>query len=143
MEFTLLIITAFIIWFSTVWIAVISLLSFISGWSALGRSYPAGFSGDNILISKFPMSSIKLGFVNYRSCITISFTGTGIKIEIMKLFSLKHKPLFIPYDKISGVKKGRVSASFTEFMIGTKKILFFGKPGDELFSRLCPPGAPI
>ena len=97
MTLTLLIICAFIVWFSSIWVAVLSLLSFIGGWKKLSRLYPATSNGINAVSTKFTMSSIKMGFVNYRSCVHIISPKTGFYLKSMKIFSIMHKPLFIPY----------------------------------------------
>jgi len=136
MQFTILVTAAFIIWFTSIWIAVLSLLSFIGGWNSLRKLYPLTLSARDGNAVKYPMSSMKLGFVNYRYCTNISFTGTGIILEMIKIFSVKHKPLFIPYNKISGAKKGKIFSTFTEFMIEGKKGVIYGEAGDELYSRI-------
>ena len=137
MKFTLFIIAAFIIWFSSIWVAVLSLLSFIGGWKTLSRLYPLTFASEGHNAVKYSMSSIKMGFVNYRSCVNVFFTETGIIFKIMKIFSVMHKPLFIPYDKISEAQQGKLFIStYTSFIIENKKITIYGKAGDELFLRL-------
>jgi len=142
MKLTLIIIAAFVIWFSSIWIAVLSLLSIIGGWKTLSRIYPLSLNGRESNTVKYSMSSMRMGFVNYRSCVTISFTGTGIILETMKIFSIMHKPIFIPYTKISGIKKGKLFFStYTSFIVENKKIVIYGKAGDELFSRLSTAGS--
>jgi hypothetical protein len=136
MKLTLLIIAAFIIWFSSLWVAVLSILSFIGGWNSLSRLYPLAPSEKNNAAVKYSMSSMRLGFVNYRSCAGISFTGTGVIFEMMKIFSIMHKPLFIPYSAISEAEKGKFFTTYTKCRVENKKIIIYGKAGDELFSRL-------
>jgi len=137
MTLTLIIIAAFIIWFSSLWVAILSLLSFIGGWNRLSRLYPLK-STDNISHSeRFSMSSMKMGFVNYRSCIHISFTETGLIIEALKIFSIMHKPLFIPYNKISDTLSGKFFfTTYTAFTVEGKKIAIYGKAGEVLSSRI-------
>lgn len=136
MMLTAVIIAAFIVWFSSLWVAVLSLLSFIGGWKKLSRLYPLKSSDKNNTARKYSWSSIKMGFVNYRSCINISFTGTGIILETIKIFSIMHQPLFIPYNKITDLQKGKFFITFTSFILGEKKITIYGKAGEEIFSRL-------
>jgi len=90
----------------------------------------------NNIAAKYSFSSIKMGIVSYRSCINISFTGNGIILEAMKIFSIRHKPLFIPYNKIQGAQKGKAFSTYITFTIENKKITIFGKAGEKLFSRL-------
>jgi len=137
MSFNLFIIVAFIIWFSSLWISIMTLLSFIGGWKKLSRLYPLTLSSAGVSKVKYSMSSMKMGLVNYRSCSVISLTETGIILEIIKLFSISHKPIFIPYGKITGAEKGKYFFStYTRFTVDDKKIIVYGKPGDELYSRL-------
>jgi hypothetical protein len=136
MRFTLLIIAAFIIWFSSLWVAILSILSFIGGWNALSRLYPLSASERNNAAVKYSLCSMKLGFVNYRSCANISFTETGVILEMMKIFTIMHKPLFIPYSRISGAEKGKFFTTYTQCSVENKKIVIYGKAGDELFARL-------
>ncbi len=141
MTLTLTIIAAFIIWFSSLWVAILSLLSFVGGWNRLSRLYPLK-STDNIgHPERFSMSSMKMGFVNYRSCLNISFTETGLIIEAMKIFSIMHKPLFIPYNKISGTQSGKFFfTTYTAFTVEGKKIALYGKAGEVLLTRISLPG---
>lgn len=137
MMLTLLIISAFIVWFSSLWVGVLSLLSLIGGWKKQSRIYPLKSTDKADNAVRYSMSSLKMGFVNYRSCVNISFTETGIILETIKIFSIMHPPLFIPYYKISDAQQGKFFITYTSFRIGDKKITIYGKPGDEIFSRLC------
>jgi len=136
MEFTIIIIAAFIIWFSSIWIAVLTLLSIIGGWKALSTLNPVKPADRNIHDARYSMSSLKLGLINYRSCVNVFFTETGIIFDIMKIFSIMHKPVFIPYNKISGAAAGKFFSTYAEFKVDGKKIILYGKAGDELLSRL-------
>ena len=120
MMLTAVIIAAFIVWFSSLWVAVLSLLSFIGGWKKLSRLYPLKSSDKNNTAQKYSMSSLKMGFVNYRSCVNISFTETGIILETIKIFSVMHPPLFIPYYKITDAQRGKFFITFTSFKAGDK-----------------------
>ena len=136
MKFTIFIIMAFIVWFSSIWVAVLSLLSFIGGWKYLARFYPLKSTDKESSASKFFMCSIKMGYISYRSCINISLTQSGMIIETLKIFSMMHKPLFIPFSKISEVQNGKSILTCTEFKIDDKKIVIYGKAGEELFSKI-------
>ena len=79
-----------------------------------------------------------MGLFNYNSCVTVSFTDKGIILEVMKIFSFMHKPVFIPYNKINGAERKKFLSLYTEFIIEDKTIAIFGRAGEELFSRLNP-----
>lgn len=136
MKTTLLIIAAFIIWISTLWTAVLSVLSIVGGWRKLSILYPLKFRDRDSSPLRLPMSRIKMGFINYNSCVNILFTETGIILEIMKIFSFMHKPVFIPFDKITDAARKQFLSSYTEFTVEKIKIAVFGKAGEELFSKL-------
>jgi len=136
MKLTLVIIAAFIIWFCSVWVAVLSLLSIIGGWKTLGRLYPLTFTEMKNRALKYSMSSVRVGFVNYNYTVNIYFAEAAIILETIKIFSVMHKPLIIPYNRITGVERGKVFSTFTKFIVDDKKIIIYGKAGDELYSRL-------
>jgi len=143
MTLTLIIIGSFIVWFSSLWVAILSLMSIIGGWKGLSRIHPLTPDVLNEHAVKYSMSSIKLGLINYRSCVNVSFTETGIIFEIIKIFSVRHKPLFIPYNKIANVENGRNFFTYTKFIIDGKRIVLYGKAGDELLSRFPSAGSSI
>ena len=138
MTFTLFVITAFIIWLASIWTAILSLISIIGGWKALSVLYPPDPSQKNDHGVKYSMCSIKLGLITYRYCINIFFTDTGINLDVIKIFRVMHKPVFIPYDRISGAEKGKSLNTYTKFKADGKTIMIYGNAGEELFSRLNP-----
>lgn len=137
MKLTIIIVAAFIVWFSSLWIAVLSVLSIVGGWKKLSGIFPLSPYNRTDTVVKYSMSSIKIGLINYNSCALVSFTESGIIIEMIKIFSVMHKPLFIPYERMSGARRGKVFFSmYTSFTVENKTIMIFGKPGDELCERL-------
>ncbi len=136
MKLTIIVISAFIIWFFAVWTSVVALISIIGGWKTLSVLYPADRELKNDSEKKFSFCSIRLGMVGYRSCINIYFFNDGIMFEVMKIFRVMHKPVFIPYNRITGIKKGKFITSYIEFSVDQKKVIIYGKAGAELFSRL-------
>ncbi len=137
MKLTLIIIIAFIVWFSSLWVAVLSIMSIIGGWNKLYRIYPLSLNEVTHDLVKYSMCSLKIGLINYNACAKISFTGRGFILEMMKIFTVMHKPLFIPYEMISDAKRGKIFFStYTSFTIENKTIVIFGKAGDELHTRI-------
>lgn len=133
---TILFITvAFFIWFASLWVSILSLLSFIGGWNKLSRIFPVSLPDRETATVKYSMSSLKIGLVSYRYCTAITFTGTGIILEMPKIFSIMHKPLLIPYNRISDVRKRENFSASTEFTAGEKKILIYGKAGEKFYSE--------
>lgn len=135
MTITFIIIAGLIIWFVVLWTLVMSLMSIISGWRKLSLLYPAPQTVNDDSSLRFSMCSLRMGFISYNSIADITFTHSGIVFKVMKIFSFMHKPIFIPYEKISDVENGRKFFTFTSFRLGGKKIHFYGRPGEELYSR--------
>jgi hypothetical protein len=139
MTLTFIIITGFILWFTLLWIFVLSIMSVIGGWKKLSRLYPPPLSHASGSAVKFSMCSAGLGFVRYRNIVNITFTQTGIIMEVIKIFSFMHRPVFLPYEKMKEAQKGKFFSTYIKFMIEDKKITIYGKAGDELFSRIPDP----
>lgn len=133
MNTVILIVIAFIVWFGAVWTSVLTLLSLIGGWRKLSLTYPASLSAVTRDGERFPYVSARFGFINYRSCVSITFTETGILFTVMKLFSIMHSPIHIPYSKISGIEKGKLFLTYTGFSVDGKKILLYGEAGERLY----------
>ncbi len=136
MNNVILVIIAFIVWFAAIWTSVLTLLSLIGGWKKLSNRYPVTLSAGSSQGERFTMASARFGFVNYRSCVNITFTETGIIFSLMKIFSIMHRPIFIPYVKISGVERGKLFLPFTRFTVDGKKISVYSDAGERLFQRL-------
>jgi len=105
MTITFIIIAGMIIWFIILWTLVISILSIISGWRKLSILYPDPLMPEDESSVKFSMCSLKLGFISYNSIVHITFTGYGIILRVMKIFSFMHKPIYISLMKKSPVWK--------------------------------------
>lgn len=136
MALTLIIITAFIIWFIILWTLIVSMLSMISGWKKLSSLYPADSSVCNGYCTTFRFSSIRLGLISYNNIAAVILTETGIILRMIKIFSFMHRPIFIPYEKITDIDNGGLFITRTGFRVSGKKILIYGKAGNVLFSRL-------
>jgi hypothetical protein len=138
MTLTLILIIGLAIWFVFLWTLVMTLLSLISGWRRFSLLYPAPVTaGDNTSL-KFSMCSIRVGLISYNNIADVIFSHSGIVLKVMKIFSFMHKPIFIPYEKITDVMQGRKFFIYTSFKVDGKKIFFYGKPGEELYSRMSP-----
>jgi hypothetical protein len=136
MTLTFILIAGLAVWFIILWSLVISLMSMLSGWRSLSRMYPAPVPGDSGQKRIFSMCSIRLGFISYNNIAYITFTDTGIILKVMKIFSIMHRPIFIPYAKITGAAKGKTFFTYTGFNLDGRKIYVYSRAGEELFSRL-------
>ncbi len=89
----------FPVFFIGMWVFVSFLLSLFGGWRNLGSIYLAdgNFAGE-----KFYFQSLKMGFVNYNSCVNIGVNENSIYISVFPIFRVGHPPLRIPLSEIQG-----------------------------------------
>jgi hypothetical protein len=74
---------------------VVKLISFVGGWAALGRQFPAGarpVSGE-----EHRWVSGMVGSARYRGTLTLHLAQDGLFMETGRLFSIGHPRLFIPW----------------------------------------------
>lgn len=87
----------FLIGFPLFWIAIVLLLSRLSGWHRLSERYRAHapFAGET-------QSGCHgmLGRVSYRGTLTLGANDMGLYLAVMKIFATGHPPLFIPWTDI-------------------------------------------
>ena len=93
----------FPIFFIIMWCGVCFLLSRLSGWVSLAQhfrfkqSFPA---------ERKHFRSGMVGWVGYRSCLTVGINHEGLYLAVMPLFAIGSPPLFIPWRNVTGIKKG-------------------------------------
>ena len=80
----------FPVFFAAMWIAVSSLLSRMGGWNSLGEYYRSAgaFSG-----KKWHMQSLRVGMVNYGSCVTLGADLSRLFMSVMFIFRIGHPNL--------------------------------------------------
>lgn len=139
MKTGLLIAAAFIVFFTFLWSNILALLSLIGGWRKLSLETPASETKYPGSVT-FSFQSVRLGFVNYRSCVRTCFTDAGVIFSTIWPFTFMHSPFIIRYEKISGVKEGDFFGPYVEFTAEDKKIRLTGKSALELGKRIMAPG---
>ena len=94
-----LIIAGFFPAFILLWVGVILLLSWLSGWNALGKHYRevTPFEGERLQM----VSGRLRNGVNYRAVLTMGANSEGISLTVFFPFRIGHPPLFIPWSEIS------------------------------------------
>ncbi len=88
-------------------VLVLLIISRISGWRELAEHYPDQNLGSQANKKYFVYARLKR-FVNYNGILVLESTSTGLRVRMLKLFSLGHPAFFIPWSDISFVeaKKG-------------------------------------
>jgi hypothetical protein len=99
-------------------IAVLMLLSFMSGWRSLARQFRSSVppSGDRF---RFATGSLGSRFfpVSYSNCLTLTVGGGGIHLAVLSPFRPFHPPLFIPSAMIESVVEKRSLFGHTRIRI--------------------------
>ena len=88
--------------FISLWCGLCWLMSRISGWSALAKKFRAAhpFVGE-----KRHLQSGALGWVNYRSCLTVGVGREGLYVSVLPLFAIGSPPLIIPWSSMHDIAK--------------------------------------
>ena len=114
----------FPLFFVLLWLAVTTILGFISGWFALMKSYPD--RSENPLRT-FATQSGYMGLVSMRSILNLSVCPSGLRVGMMRIFGVFCRDFFVPWNAINVTRKDRVlwkeaKISFGQPAIGTLTI---------------------
>lgn len=119
------------------WIGIIQLIARSSGWKKLADSYPMR-RGALMAGKQFTWQSLRLGnFSSYSAVATVTITHEGIGLELMKLFSMGHSPLFIPWHRTEKTESGTAPFPWFSFWIDGTRIVIMGKSATEA-ARIVP-----
>jgi hypothetical protein len=106
---------AFVARFVGGWLAVTSLLGFISGWFRLQLHYQT--SGETPLRT-LRAESGWMGIIRFRGCLVLSACQSGLRVAVWPLFGPLEKPFVVPWTEIH--------AQHVPAMFGAKAQLSFG-----------------
>jgi hypothetical protein len=127
-----LIIPAFFVCFGLFWSLIVFLIAHIGGWAGLARAYPATLPPQG---RSWTWTSAKFGLVaNYRNCVNVTVSNTGIDLRPVIFFRIGHKPMLIPWHAIAEARRSDLyftSALRLEIKDGSdgaKRITLYGKP---------------
>lgn len=85
-------------WIAFVTVAVMYVISRVSGWILLSRRFTA--SGE-YMVETWSWQSARLrGWCNYNNCLRIGASPQGLYLAVMQPFGFFHPPLFIPWTEI-------------------------------------------
>lgn len=99
---TLLAIAGFAIGFPLFWMAIVSLIARVGGWSELAKRFGSDAPAEGDL---FTWCSARLRmFCNYSNCLRVTVSDAGIHIRTLIFFKVGHRPLFIPWQAVQDLK---------------------------------------
>lgn len=87
----------FSIFFVTLWIFILWIFSYVSGWRRLAERYRhrSDFQGEFIRFQ-----TARMNLVNYKNVLHLGLSRQGLYLNQMVLFGLFHKPVLIPWEEI-------------------------------------------
>jgi hypothetical protein len=117
-----LILVLFPLFFVSLWVFILFVLSFVSGWRRLASRYhwPKPFRGK---VAYF--QTARLNWVNFRSALEIGANEQGLYLAPMIFFRLFHQPLLIPWSEIE-------AKPFNRFLFKGQRLTFRSFPGIKL-----------
>lgn len=92
----------FFLFFISMWLGVLIILSYGSGWKELARYYR--YQNEGVSKKRYCQWA-NVGGVSYKGCMTIGGNEQGLYLSILFLFSFGSSSLFIPWKDIRIVKK--------------------------------------
>lgn len=97
----------FLVVFPLFWMAIVFLISRMTGWARMARRF--GVSSDRKFSGEgFGWSSAQFNLLGgYSNCLDIVVSRHGIYIRPVWLFRIGHEPLLIPWAAIAGIEVGR------------------------------------
>jgi hypothetical protein len=109
------VIPLFVVCFSALWLFVCALLSWISGWRALGQEYRCDvkFAGPT-----WTWQTGHMRGVGFRNTLTVGAERRGLYLAMMLPFRFCHPPLFIPWSHITVTPKRGLFISGMQFLLG-------------------------
>lgn len=116
----LTLVAALIVFLPAFWCAIVVVLSHVSGWQKLAKSYGAHSSPHG---RRFTGQSGKVGVVSYRNTITVCVAPEGLFLSLPVLIRVGHKPLFITWSAISNQKPMKILwYSAIRFQVGSPAV---------------------
>lgn len=141
MEPGIMVMIVYPLFFILIWLFSIALMSYLGGWQRLRRNYPplgTDEQGEVIGGTTFKFQTMQLGmFTRYKSILHITVFKEGILIKPFVLFSLFHKPIFLPYTQmINPQYKKFFRGRYLDFKVDGKKIYIMGASVQAILSHL-------
>ena len=96
-----------------IFLTVLGIIYFISGWKELSQNYP--FLSGSKPTKIYAWKSAKISLVNFNNCINFGITPFGLYIKPIKIFTFGFmKPILIPWNQITWKKRTSLGFSIME-----------------------------
>ena len=90
---------AFIVFFLVMWVGIVKIVSFVSGWNILTKLYK---KQDEFTGKKWHFQSLSSNSANYSGCVTFGANNEDMFIGVLFPFRVGHPDLVIPLREITG-----------------------------------------
>lgn len=114
----------FVLFFVTLWCAVIFLIGRISGWALLAKRFRSDtrFSGQ---LWTWQSARFRWG-CNFNNCITVGGDPSGLYLSMLFLFRIGSPPLLIPWQEVT-IRQRRTTLffQFVELQLGREEQIPF------------------
>jgi hypothetical protein len=110
-----------VLFFLWVWFMICLVVSWLGGWTALGRLYAVR---EHLEGTTFRWQNAMFGCINYSNCLTMRVSPAGLYVAVFPFFRMGHPPLLIPWTDITDLREkpqmfGRVAdATVGEPVVG-------------------------
>jgi len=131
-----LIVVGFLAAFSALWLAITSLLGWMSGWGRLERAFP---DRPEPSIETLTFQSVRVRGVNYNNCIRFELCATGLRVSVLRLLGPFQRPFFVPWSQIRAERTSGLFLNYVTLAFGMR-----GKGGmvirERAFERMAAVG---
>ena len=121
-----IVVPAILVTFTGLWLFVITILSYVSGWAALAKRYASSgdFEGS---IWKWQSGSMRA--TNFNSCLTIGASARGLYLALIAPLRFRSPALLVPWNEIAVSRKQRFLMQMVCLELGRElKIPFWIRP---------------
>ena len=116
----------FLVSFVGIWVLVVIILSYVSGWASLAKWYefPGAFEGEIWNWQSGTMRS-----TNFNSCLKIGASVRGLYLAVIAPLRFRNPALFIPWDEVAVSRRKRFLMEVVRLELGRElKIPFWIRP---------------
>jgi len=117
--------------FIAMWVGLMWAFSLIGGWGSLAKHYKTDESFSGV---KTHMQTVRVGPINYGSCITIGLNSSQIYMAILFPFRIAHKPLLIPFCEIEAKEQQGFMSNYVSLKIQSARIRISKRHADKMVS---------
>ena len=123
----------FVLLFSLIWCGAIGVTSFWGGWNRLAQRYRSEAKRPANLLRT---SAVFRYFVNYSQVLNLGSTKEGMHLSVMKIFSIAHPDLLIPWDDITERKNFKwLFLSFKSIEVDTVTIWLYSSAWKKIIEE--------